>query len=101
MTDAYATYETHPIDELSRAGVSLGVNADAYALVNTTLTQEYEILHRTFGWQREQFLQCNVNALRAAFIPDQVRDMLLAQLMARQRAVVLDATGSARAEPVS
>jgi adenosine deaminase len=43
------------------------------------LTQEYEKLHHAFGWQAKDFFHCNRNALQAAFLLDDVRDMLLAR----------------------
>ncbi len=82
QTDFYDTYADHPIDKLYRAGVSLNVNTDARTLVNITLSQEYEKLHQTFGWETEDFLHCNRNALRAAFVPEDVRSRLLAELEA-------------------
>jgi adenosine deaminase len=81
MTDIYPDYESHPVDKLYRAGLSVGINADAHTLINTTLNQEYEKLNRVFGWEKEQFLDCNVNALRAAFIPEQTRIELMGRLM--------------------
>ena len=81
MTDIYPDYGSHPVDRLYRAGVSLGINNDAYTLINTTLTQEYGKLNRAFGWEKEHFLQCNVNALQAAFIPEQTPDELMARLL--------------------
>jgi adenosine deaminase len=81
QTDIYDTYADHPIDKFYRAGLSVGVNTDARTLVNVTLSQEYENLHETFGWEASDFLQCNRNALNAAFIPEDVRQRLLARLM--------------------
>jgi adenosine deaminase len=80
QTDCYDTYADHPIDKLYRAGVSVGVNTDTRTISDITLTQEYEKLQQTFGWQAEDFYQCNRNALQAAFLPDDVRDKLLARL---------------------
>jgi len=80
QTNIYDTYADHPIDKLYRAGISVGVNTDARTLVNITLSQEYEKLHQTFGWDTEDFFHCNRNALEAAFLPDDVRDQLLARL---------------------
>jgi len=76
----YETYADHPIDKLYRAGVSVGVNTDIRGLGNISLREEYEKLHQTFGWEPEDFLHCNRNALRAAFVPDDVRSRLLAEL---------------------
>ena len=81
QTNCYDTYADHPIDKLYRAGISVGVNTDTRTICNITLTQEYEKLNRVFGWEKEHFLHCNVNALRAAFIPQQTRKELMARLM--------------------
>ncbi len=81
QTNCYDTYADHPIDKLYRAGISVGVNTDTRTICNITLTQEYEKLNRVFGWEKEHFLHCNVNALRAAFIPEQTRKELMARLM--------------------
>jgi adenosine deaminase len=80
QTDCYDTYADHPIDKLYREGISVGVNTDTRTICNNTLTQEYEKLNRVFSWKNEQFLQCNTNALRAAFIPEQTRRALTARL---------------------
>jgi len=80
QTDCYDTYADHPIDRLYRAGISVGVNTDTRTIGNITLSQEYEKLHQTFGWEVEDFYQCNRNALEAAFVPEDVRDVLLNRL---------------------
>ena len=80
MTNSYAKLDAHPVDELYRAGLSLGINADAYTLINTTLSQEYDRLNRTLGWGEDHFRQCNANALGAAFIPQDIRDELITRL---------------------
>jgi adenosine deaminase len=81
QTNCYDTYADHPIDKLHRAGISVGVNTDARTICNITLTQEYEKLYRVFGWENEDFLHCNTNALRAAFIPEQTRKELMVRLL--------------------
>jgi adenosine deaminase len=81
QTNVYDTYADHPIDKLHRAGISVGVNTDTRTITNITLSQEYAKLHQTFGWDTEDFFQCNKNALKAAFLPDNVRSKLLAQLV--------------------
>jgi adenosine deaminase len=80
QTNCYDTYADHPIDRLYRGGISVGVNTDARTICNNTLTQEYEKMNRVFGWGKEQFLQCNTNALRAAFIPLQTQNQLISRL---------------------
>jgi adenosine deaminase len=80
QTNCYDTYADHPIDRLYRAGISIGVNTDARSISNITLSQEYAKLHATFGWEAKDLYHCNRNALNAAFVPDDVRSRLLAQL---------------------
>jgi adenosine deaminase len=80
QTDIFDTYADHPVDRFYRAGIPVSVNTDARTLVNITLSQEYEKLHETFAWDTQDFYRCNRNALKAAFVPDDVRDGLLARL---------------------
>lgn len=80
-TDIYKTVADHPIRNFYDTGLSIGINADAHTLVGVTLTQEYKKLHQTFGWGKEQFLQCNLNALKAAFIPEQYKQPLIDRLL--------------------
>lgn len=80
QTNTFDTYADHPIDKLYRAGISVNVNTDTRTISNITLSQEYEKMHQTFGWEPEDFFHTNRNALRAAFVPDDVRSRLLAEL---------------------
>ena len=82
QTNVYGERTDHCIDELYRAGVSLGVNTDSRTMTNVTLNAEYEHLHRAFGWTAENFLRCNQNALAAAFLPNDVRARLHQRLVA-------------------
>lgn len=70
QTNVYDTYADHTIDKLYKNGLSLSINTDGRTTSNVSLTQEYEKISETFGWGVEQFLQCNLNALEAAFIPN-------------------------------
>jgi adenosine deaminase len=69
QTNICATFADHPIDQLARAGVSLGVSTDCRTVSDVTLSGEYRQLAEVFGWSREDFYRRNLAALRAAFIP--------------------------------
>ena len=73
QTNIYDTYADHPINRLYELGLSLGVNTDARTITNITLTREYEQLHRLFDWDAEHFLNCNLHALHASFLPEAAR----------------------------
>lgn len=77
QTRAFPAYAEHCIDELYRSGVSLGINTDARTITNVTLEQEYARLRQAFSWDEEEFLTCNREALRAAFIDNRTRTQLL------------------------
>ena len=76
----YETLHDHPIDKLYRSGVSLSVNTDARTITNTNLNLEYQRLEKEFGWAAADFYACNVNALKAAFIPEELKIKLLEKL---------------------
>jgi len=72
----YETYADHPISQFYESGLAVSVNTDSRTMTNVTLTQEYERLHQVFGWEKEHFFRCNLNALRAAFLPDETKQRL-------------------------
>ena len=76
----YDTYQNHPIDKLYRAGVSVNVNTDCRTICNIDLNREYKKLHETFGWTVNDFYNTNVNALKVAFITDELKTTLLNKL---------------------
>ena len=82
QTNICDTYADHPINRLYDSRLSLGVNTDGRTMGNTTLTQEYEKLHLVFGWGPDHFLQCNLNALRSAFLPEEIKQGLEKRLRA-------------------
>lgn len=79
--DIYKTYAEHPIDSLYRQGVQVGINTDTRTITNITLSQEYARIVEVFGWTAADLLQCNLNAIRAAFAPEQVRQAIEAKLV--------------------
>jgi len=82
QTRTTPTYAEHAIDRLFRAGVSLGINTDTRTITNVTLEQEYGRLRAHFSWGEREFLTCNREALRAAFIDEPLRARLLERLTA-------------------
>jgi len=75
-------YADHPIETLRRAGVRFGISTDTRTITEITLREEYRKLAAHFGWKQQQFLQCNLDAIEAAFAPQSVKDRVKAQLLA-------------------
>jgi adenosine deaminase len=83
QTNICDTFADHPIDQLARAGVSLGVSTDCRTVTDITLSGEYRRLAGSFGWRHADFLRRNLDALQAAFIRNpSVRETLEARLHA-------------------
>ncbi len=76
----YNTYADHPIDNFYKWGLSIGINTDTRTIANVTLTQEYEKLHTVFGWDQQHFLNCNLHAIHASFLPEEVKQRLAQQV---------------------
>ena len=62
--------ERHPFDRLLRAGCRVTVNSDDPAFFDTTLTDEYLRLSRTFGYDAAALADLALAGLRAAFLPE-------------------------------
>ncbi|HUN86224.1 MAG TPA: adenosine deaminase [Terracidiphilus sp.] len=82
QTRAWSAFHDHPMERLLRQGVSLGVNTDARTITNITLEQEYARLREHFGWSDTDFLTCNREALRAAFVEESVKQRIFGQFTA-------------------
>lgn len=80
--DLYESYAHHPINTFYESGIPVSVNTDTRTIANVTLTQEYERLHLAFGWDERHFFRCNLNAIHAAFLPEDVKQRLEKRLRA-------------------
>ena len=70
---AVTGWNAHPIAKLRDAGVKVTVSTDDPPFFHTTMSAEYEMLHRTFGWAEDDFAALNQTALAAAFCDDPTR----------------------------
>jgi adenosine deaminase len=82
QTSVCNSWRDHPVDQLYKAGISLGISTDARTITDTTLEREYRELGQTFGWGRKEFLRCNLEALRAAFLPAEIKQDLQTRITA-------------------
>ena len=79
QTHMYSHLGQHPVDELKRLDISLNINTDARTISNVTLDEEYFRIYRQFGWTEQDFIKTNIDALNAAFIPQEQKDALFAR----------------------
>lgn len=65
--NAVPSWEAHPIAELRKRGVKVTVSTDDPPFFGTTMTAEFDMLARTFGWEEDVLRDLNRVALEAAF----------------------------------
>ena len=70
---AVSGWPAHPIAKLRDAGVKVTVSTDDPPFFHTTMSAEYEMLHRTFGWAEDDFAALNRTALDAAYCDAETR----------------------------
>jgi len=78
----YPGWEAHPIARLRESGVKVTVSTDDPPFFHTTMTNEFNRLAETFGWDETDFDTLNRTALDAAFCDDQTRARIAAILEA-------------------
>ncbi|KQI70850.1 adenosine deaminase [Loktanella sp. 5RATIMAR09] len=73
-------WDSHPIEKLRDAGVKVTVSTDDPPFFHTTMTDEYEMLHRTFGWDEDDFKALNETAIAAAFCDNDTKARIAKRL---------------------
>ena len=73
-------WASHPIKRLRDAGVKVTVSTDDPPFFHTTMTEEFDMLNRTFGWDESDFADLNRVALEAAFCDETTRKKIAKKL---------------------
>lgn len=63
----------HPLPRLLAEGLLITINSDDPPLFSTTLTEEYQKVAATFGFNRAQIEQLVLNGVRASLLPEEER----------------------------
>lgn len=80
QTKAARTLTEFPFTQLRTAGANITINTDNRTVSQTTLTREYALFQEHFGVTVGDFLQFNLNAAAAAFLPKEEKAALAARL---------------------
>lgn len=75
-----STMADHPFDVLYNLGFNVTVNTDNRLMSATTITRELELLTEAFGYGLDDIEQFQINAARAAFLPIEEREVLIAHI---------------------
>ena len=80
VLDAYPGYAEHPFPRLRDAGVQVTLGSDDPPYWGATIGGEYEVARREWGLRDDALREVTATAVRAAFIPDELRNALLARI---------------------
>lgn len=78
LTQSFKTYEEHPIRRLINQGLLVTINSDDPGVFGTTLTDDYEVLHRIHNFTPEDFHACNQIAFENSFLPERQKNIFKA-----------------------
>ncbi|MCA9876562.1 MAG: adenosine deaminase [Thermomicrobiales bacterium] len=76
------SYAEHPFPALDAAGVLVTVNSDDPPLFGTTLTEEFLVLARHWGYDADGVQRIALNGLDASFLPDAEKARLRGEFLA-------------------
>lgn len=71
----------HPIVDMLNAGLSFSFSSDDPAVFHTSLAWQYRVAMVKMGFTRQQMLQCNLNAIDAAFCSPEEKEKLRRHLL--------------------
>ena len=70
LTQAFPSFEAHPLRKLYDSGVLLTLNSDDPGVFGSTLTDDYDIAQKYHGFNLNEFKRLNKIAFKKSFIPD-------------------------------
>lgn len=73
----YPSLEEHSLPELLAQGLYVTLNSDDPPMFNTTLTNEYLLAQKTYGWDVETLQRLVLNAVQAALLTEQEKAEML------------------------
>lgn len=82
QTGSVSTFERHPIRFYYDYHVRVTLNTDNRLISNTTLTREYALAQRYYGFDIEDFKEIILNGFKSAFIPYRERLVMIEEVVA-------------------
>ena len=79
-TKTFNSMEEHSIKKLVDNNILVTISTDNRTVSNTNLNNEYKVLSDTFGFDNDDFMKFNLNAIDAAFISEEEKEDLRRRL---------------------
>jgi len=83
QTGAVESVAKHPLADYLKAGVRVTLNTDNRLVSNTTLSREYERVHRELNVGYPEIKTLVINGFKSAFIPHQQKSVMLERVNRR------------------
>lgn len=80
VTEFGQKLDHHPLRRLYEKGIRLSINTDDAGLFGTDVAKEYRIAEQVFGFSRVELLDVTLCGLEAAFVEDEIKQALIAQV---------------------
>jgi adenosine deaminase len=84
-TGVYPSLAQHPIRQLYDAGVKVTVSSDDPPLFGTDIDREYGLLESVFAFTPAEVAEVTLNAVQAAFLPEEEKAALRGEVVAGYR----------------
>ncbi len=76
LTQAFTTFENHPLRKLYDLEVSVTLNSDDPGMFASTLSDDYYLAHRYQNFSPDDFKKCNATAYKHSFISDKKKSLV-------------------------
>jgi len=76
------SYEEHPLRKLIDMGMRCTINTDNMILSDINLDKEYDRCLNQMGLTYEDLIRCNINSVRASFMAEEKKTVLIDRLLA-------------------
>jgi adenosine deaminase len=78
--NVYPNWETHPLQQIIDAGISVSLNSDDPPFFNTSVGAEYQNGASFFNLNSKKLCEISTMAIEAAFIEDKIKSKLLLKI---------------------
>jgi adenosine deaminase len=71
LTQAFTTYQNHPLRQLFEKGVPVTINSDDPGMFDSLLSDDYYLASQYQNFSLDDFKKCNETAYKHSFISEQ------------------------------
>jgi len=75
-TQVCKSFKEHPVKNYFKEGLMVTVNSDDPTMFNTSITNEYLVLIKKFGFSLKEIKQINLNSIEASFLTVRKKDLI-------------------------